>query len=161
MGAMPMGEPGCPEFARWTASMTNVRMVVMQSWSISCDAWIISLSSFLLSRCCASCKEQCVGMPGNHQILVGGHHTHRAGALLRADDGGMTLILLSIELDPEIRQPETYLPAHRCRMLADPPCEHERVQAAEDSCQRADGLAQLIAKHVNGLSRIGVVRPLV
>src|SRR5262245_56379355 len=100
-------------------------------------------------------------MLGNHQILVGGNHSHRARALLRADDRGMTLILLSIELDPEIRQPETYLPSHRRRMLTDSPREYECVQTAEDSCQRADGLAQLIAKHVDGLGSMGVVRPLV
>jgi hypothetical protein len=33
MGAIPMGDPGCPEFACWTASMASVRMVLMQSWS--------------------------------------------------------------------------------------------------------------------------------
>src|SRR5215470_2457839 len=115
----------------------------------------------LLSGGCARCKQQGAGMSGNHQILVGVYHPHRAGALLRADDGGMTLILCSIELDPEIRQPETDLPSHRRRALTDPPCKHERVQTAEDSGQRADGLAQLRAKHVDGLSRMGVVRPLV
>ena len=49
-----------------------------------------------LMRYCASCKQQGAGMPGNHQILVGMYHPHRAGAVRRADDGGMMLILLSI-----------------------------------------------------------------
>src|SRR5262249_29967645 len=115
----------------------------------------------LLISCCARCKQQCTGMPGNHQILVGGYHPHCAGALLRADDDGMTLILCRIELNPEIRQSEASLPSYRCRTLADPPREYERVQTAEGSGQRADGLAQLIAKHVDGLGCMGIVRPLV
>ena len=81
--------------------------------------------------------------------------------VLRADDGGVTLILLSIELNPEIRQSEAYLPAHRCRTLADPPREYECVQTVEDSRQRADSLAQLRAKHVDGLGGMGIVPPLV
>src|SRR5215469_229158 len=32
-GANPMGAPGCPEFACWTASMASVRMVLMHSVS--------------------------------------------------------------------------------------------------------------------------------
>src|SRR5262245_65340780 len=99
MGAMPMGEPGWPEFARWTASMTKVRMVLMQSWSMSCCAWIIpsplrrqvpnamragddhlcrQLDAPPLARCWASREEQYAGMAGGHEILVGGHDTHHA-----------------------------------------------------------------------------------
>src|SRR5436190_24064386 len=35
MGAAPMGSPGWPELAFWTASMARVRMVLMASWSRS------------------------------------------------------------------------------------------------------------------------------
>src|SRR5437879_11510815 len=35
--AAPMGRPGCPEFAFWTASMDSVRIVLMQRSSI---VWI-------------------------------------------------------------------------------------------------------------------------
>src|SRR5438445_2378228 len=35
--AAPMGSPGCPEFAFWTASIESVRIVLMQSSSI---VWI-------------------------------------------------------------------------------------------------------------------------
>jgi hypothetical protein len=33
MGAAPMGKPGWPLFAAWTASIDNPRMVLMQSSS--------------------------------------------------------------------------------------------------------------------------------
>src|SRR6187397_711023 len=35
IGAAPIGAPGCPEFAFWTASIESVRMVSMASWSRS------------------------------------------------------------------------------------------------------------------------------
>src|ERR687897_3570505 len=33
MGAAPIGAPGCPEFAFWTASIESVRIVSIASWS--------------------------------------------------------------------------------------------------------------------------------
>ena len=41
-------------------------------------------------------------------------------------------------------------------MLANPPGEHERVQAAQDSGQRADGLTELVAEQGHGLGRMAV-----
>ena len=66
-------------------------------------------------------KKAVCGYAGQSSDLVGGYHPHRAGAFRRADDDGMMLILLRIELDPEIHQPEAYLPSHRRRMLTDSP----------------------------------------
>src|SRR3954449_9523650 len=34
-GARAIGVPGCPEFAFWIASIDSVRIVLMQSWSMS------------------------------------------------------------------------------------------------------------------------------
>lgn len=98
-------------------------------------------------------------MAGDHQVPVGGHYPHHAVALRRANDRGMTVVLLGIELDAEMRQPTAHFPPHRRRMLPDPPGEHQRVEAVEGGAQRADGLAQLIAEHIDGLSRMGIVLP--
>jgi hypothetical protein len=39
-------------------------------------------------------------------------------------------------------------------MFADSTRKHKRVQPAKDSCERTDGLTQLIAKEIDGLSRL-------
>jgi len=44
-------------------------------------------------------------------------------------------------------------------MLPDSSGEHQRVEAVECGAQRADGLAQLIAEHVDGLGGVGIVLP--
>ena len=45
MGAAPIGNPGCPEFAFSTASMLSVRMVLIQTSSIVPRGAVISCDS--------------------------------------------------------------------------------------------------------------------
>ena len=40
-GAIPIGVPGCPEFAAWTASMQSVRIVVMHRSSSSVAVLVV------------------------------------------------------------------------------------------------------------------------
>src|SRR3989442_15425784 len=58
-----------------------------------------------------------------------------------------------VELDAQMLEPLTDLPADRRRPLSDPAREDERVDAAEDGGQRADVLANGIAEGGDGLGR--------
>jgi hypothetical protein len=44
MGAAPMGIPGWPELAFWTASMARVRRVLIHNWSSSPKRVIVVFS---------------------------------------------------------------------------------------------------------------------
>src|SRR5262252_1851789 len=55
VGDMPMGVPGWPEFACWMASIASVRIVLMQSSSVSSTACVVDISvpAFLERRLAA------------------------------------------------------------------------------------------------------------
>src|SRR5499425_155030 len=60
VGDIPMGVPGCPEFACWIASMASVRMVLMQSSSVSSTVCVVDISVpafFRTSRLAAQCPQ--------------------------------------------------------------------------------------------------------
>lgn len=50
MVAAPIGMPGCPESAFWTASIDSMRIVLMQSWSRSSRDLAVSNSGCVAGR---------------------------------------------------------------------------------------------------------------
>jgi hypothetical protein len=79
MGAAPIGAPGCPEFAFWTASIERVRIVSMASRSRSV-AMLIGLGSQCIQ---AGASGQCrpAGRAGFGGPQGPGHCTDDLGIL--------------------------------------------------------------------------------
>ena len=49
-GARPIGAPGCPELAFWTASIDSVRIVLMHSSSSSVPVSVVVIGAVRIDR---------------------------------------------------------------------------------------------------------------
>src|SRR5262249_18993773 len=95
--------------------------------------------------------KQVLNVSGDDEFFVRRDHADGRGALRCGDDVGIRGVSFRIQSDPEVSQSWTDAVANGRRVFADTAGEHHRIDAVEDSGQRAHVFATRVTEEVDGL----------
>src|ERR687897_1670431 len=106
---------------------------------------------------CPFLGNEPVGVPRDHQVLVGAHHANGYGTVLSRNDRRVRRVAVMVEPDTKEREALADAPAHGCGMLPDPARKNERVQPTQGRGERPQKLLSLVAEEVDGLGCVRIV----